>query len=44
MTRLVVLHLDAIRKVEILREPPSVTEEAFVFPSSGTAIGFTSGS
>jgi hypothetical protein len=43
MTRLVVLHLDAIRKVELLKEPPSRTEEAFVFHSSGTPIGFTSG-
>jgi hypothetical protein len=43
MTRLVVLHLDAIRKVELLKEPPSGTEQAFVFHSSGTPIGFTSG-
>ena len=43
MTRLVVLHLDAIKKVEMLRTAPSVTEETFVFPSSGTSIGFTSG-
>jgi hypothetical protein len=44
MTRLVVLHLDAVRKVELLRRAPSVTEESFVFHSSGTSIGFTSGS
>ena len=44
MTRLVVLHLDAIRKVEILSRAPSVAEETFVFHSSGTSIGFTSGS
>jgi hypothetical protein len=42
MTRLVVLHLDAIRKVEMLRRPPSVTEESFVFHASGTSIGFSS--
>jgi hypothetical protein len=44
MTRLVVLRLDAIRKVEMLTEPPSVKEEAFVFRSSGTGVGFSSGS
>jgi hypothetical protein len=43
-TRVVVLHLDAIRKVELLSEPPSGSEKAFGFPSSGTSIGFTSGS
>jgi hypothetical protein len=43
MARLVVLHLDAVRKVELLKEPPSATEEAFVFLSSGTHLGFTSG-
>lgn len=43
-SRLVVLHLDAIRKVEILSKPPSAREEAFLFRSSGTSIGFTSGS
>jgi hypothetical protein len=43
-TGLVVLHLDAIRKVEMLRTPPNATEETFVFHSSGTSIGFTSGS
>jgi hypothetical protein len=43
-TRLVILHLDAIRKVEILRKPPSAREKTFVFHSSGTSIGFTSGS
>jgi hypothetical protein len=42
--RLVVLRLDAIRKVEMLREPPSVKEKAFVFHSSGTGVGFSSGS
>jgi hypothetical protein len=44
LTRLVVLHLDAVRKVELLREPPSGTEEAFVFHSSAKPVGFTSGS
>jgi hypothetical protein len=43
-TRLVVLHLDAIRKIEMLRQAPSPTEERFVFHSSGASIGFTSGS
>jgi hypothetical protein len=44
MTRMVVIHLDAIRKVEMLRRAPTVTEETFVFHSSGTSIGFTGGS
>jgi hypothetical protein len=43
-TRLVVLHLDAIRKVEIHQKPASAREQAFVFRSSGTSIGFTSSS
>jgi hypothetical protein len=43
MTRLVVLHLDAIRKVELLKEPPSATEEAFLFHSRARPVGFTSG-
>jgi hypothetical protein len=43
MTRLVVLHLDAIRKVEMLTRAASVTEETFVFRASGTSIGFASG-
>jgi hypothetical protein len=43
-TRLIVLHLDAIRKVEVLSKPPSGREKAFVFRSSGTRVGFTSGS
>lgn len=43
MTRLVVVHLDAIRKVEMLTEPPSGTEQAFVFHSSAGPVGFTSG-
>jgi hypothetical protein len=42
LSRLVVLHLDAVKKLEVLREPPSATEKAFVFHSSGTSIGFTS--
>lgn len=42
-TRLVVLHLDAVRKVELLKEPPGGTEEAFAFHLSGTPVGFTSG-
>jgi hypothetical protein len=44
MTRPVVLHLDAIRKVELLAEPPSVAEQAFVFLSRGTSVGFAGGS
>jgi hypothetical protein len=44
MTRLVVLHLDAIRKVELLTEPPSATEQGFLFPSNGTSVGFAGGS
>lgn len=44
MTRLVVLHLDAIRKVELLTEPPSAAEQGFVFPSKGTSVGFAGGS
>jgi hypothetical protein len=44
VTRLVVLHLDAIRRVELLTEPPSATEQGFVFPSSGTSVGFAGGS
>ena len=43
-TRLVVVHLDAVRKVEILSKPPSAREKAFVFRSSGTSIGFTADS
>jgi hypothetical protein len=43
-TRLVIVHLDAIRKVEILSTPPSAREKAFVFRSGGRSVGFTSSS
>ena len=41
MTRPVVLHLDAIRKVELLRKPPRGAEQHFRFRPRGTSIGFT---
>jgi hypothetical protein len=40
MTRVVVLRLDAIRKVELLKKPPSAAEKAFVFQPRSTAVGF----
>jgi hypothetical protein len=43
MTRVVVLRLDAIRKVDMLRTAPSAKEKAFVFRSRPTTIGFASG-
>jgi hypothetical protein len=42
LARPVVLHLDAIRKVELLRKPPSANEEGFAFRQIGGGIGFTS--
>jgi hypothetical protein len=41
-TKVVVVHLDAIRKVEILSKPPSAREKAFAFRSTGSGIGFAS--
>ena len=43
LTRLVVLRLDAIRKVELLREPPTSAETGFAFRPRDTTIGFASG-
>ena len=40
VTRLVVLRLDAIKKVEIVESPPSAAEEAFVFRPRETGVGF----
>ena len=40
-TCIVVLRLDAIRKVELLRTAPSAQEKDFVFHPRGVGIGFT---
>jgi len=42
MTRLVVLRLDAIRKVELLRRAPGAQETTFVFHPRTIGVGFTS--
>ncbi len=42
LTRLVVLRLDAIRKIEMLRKAPNATQKAFVFHPRNTGVGFTS--
>lgn len=39
-TRLVVLPLDAIRKLEIVATPPSAAEETFVFRPREVGVGF----
>jgi hypothetical protein len=44
IARLVVLRLDAVRKIEMLTKPPNAAEKAFVFQPRNTGIGFTSGS
>ena len=41
-TRVLLVRLEAIRKVEILGKPPSAAERAFVFRPRGTGVGFAS--
>jgi hypothetical protein len=43
VTRMIVLHLDAIRKVEILRKPPTAKEKRFIFHPREIDVGFGSG-
>ena len=40
VTRLVVVRLDAIRKVEIVETPPTPAEKAYVFRPRETGVGF----
>ena len=41
---MLLVRLEAIRKVEILGKPPSAAERAFAFRPRGTGVGFASGS
>jgi hypothetical protein len=38
--RLVVVRIDAIKKIEMLGEPPDAAEQGFVFPVSEAGVGF----
>ena len=42
--RVLLVRLEAIRKVEILGKPPTAAERAFAFRPRGTGVGFASGS
>jgi hypothetical protein len=39
----VIVHLDAVRRVDILAEPPTPAEEGFVFRPRTTPVGFAGG-
>jgi hypothetical protein len=44
MTGLIVLRLEAVRKVEMLGKAPSTEAKAFVFYPRASGVGFAAGS